>query len=127
MHIQKYVNKSGLQKIVGEIVPVRKIGIPAELILVQDIDNDLRPKYETLISACIDTTEINDQSIDNLVKEVRAFDKSFDHLGVSFITKRIKFWLFWTLGDNALPIYDSIMANEVMRLNAVNAKHLGEF
>lgn len=56
-----------------------------------------------------------------------SFDKSVDYLGVSFITKHVRFWLIRTLGNNALPIYDSIMANEVMRLNAVNAKHLAEY
>lgn len=89
--------------------------------------NVLRPKYETLIKACINTAEINDESISKLVKAVRSFDKSVDHLGVSFITKHVRFWLIRTLGNNALPIYDSIMANEVMRLNAVNAKHLAEY
>ena len=89
--------------------------------------NVLKPKYETLIKACINTAEINDESISKLVKAVRSFDKSVDHLGVSFITKHVRFWLIRTLGNNALPIYDSIMANEVMRLNAVNAKHLAEY
>ena len=89
--------------------------------------NDLRPKYETLINACLDTSEINDESIDELVAAVRSYDKTVDHLGVSFITKHVRFWLFRTLGDNALPIFDSVMANEVMRLNAVNAKHLAEY
>ena len=89
--------------------------------------NVLRPKYETLIKVCINTAEINDESISKLEKAVRSFDKSVDHLGVSFITKHVRFWLIRTLGNNALPIYDSIMANEVMRLNAVNAKHLAEY
>lgn len=89
--------------------------------------NVLRPKYEILINTCINTAEINDGSISKLVKAVRSFDKSVDHLGVSFITKHVRFWLIRTLGNNALPIYDSIMANEVMRLNAVNAKHLAEY
>ena len=89
--------------------------------------NVLRPKYEILINTCINTAEINGGSISKLVKAVRSFDKSVDHLGVSFITKHVRFWLIRTLGNNALPIYDSIMANEVMRLNAVNAKHLAEY
>lgn len=89
--------------------------------------NELRPKYETLIKACIDTAEITDESLAKLVKAVRLFDRSVDHLGVSFITKHVRFWLIRTLGNNALPIYDSIMANEVMRMNTVNAKHLAEY
>ena len=89
--------------------------------------NDLRPKYETLINACLDTTEISDGSINNLVKAVSSFDTSVDHLGVSFITKHVRFWLFRTLGTNALPIFDSVMACEVMRLSSVSAKHLGEY
>lgn len=89
--------------------------------------NVLRPKYEILINTCINTAEINDGSIAKLVKAVMSFDKSVDYLGVSFITKHVRFWLIRTLGNNALPIYDSIMANEVMRLNSVNAKHLAEY
>ena len=89
--------------------------------------DDLKPKYQTLINACLITTEINDESIAELVKAVKSFDKSVDHLGVSFITKHVRFWLFRTLDNNALPIYDSIMANEVMRLNDVNVKHLAEY
>ena len=89
--------------------------------------NDLRPKYETLINACLDTSEISDGSIDKLVAAVSSFDTSVDHLGVSFITKHVRFWLFRTLGENALPIFDSVMACEVMRLSSVSAKHLGEY
>ena len=36
-------------------------------------------------------------------------------LSSSFITKHIRFWLYKKLGEDALPIYDSIMAIEVMR------------
>ena len=89
--------------------------------------NELRPKYETLVDACIQTEEINDESIAKLVKAVRLFDKSVHHLGLSFITKHVRFWLIRTLGNNALPIYDSIMANEVMRMNVAKVKHLSEY
>ena len=89
--------------------------------------NDLKPKYETLINACLDTTEISDESIDKLVAAVRSFDSSVNHLGVSFITKHVRFWLFRTLGENALPIFDSVMACEVMRSNTVSAKLLAKY
>lgn len=88
---------------------------------------NIEPNYQTLINSCINTTVINDEPIAKLVKAVKSFDKSVDHLGVSFITKHVRFWLFRTLDNNALPIYDSVMANEVMRLNAVNAKDLAEY
>ena len=87
----------------------------------------LRPVYESFLNTCLATKSIDKDSINGLVQSVKDFDKSVDHLGISFITKHSRFWLYRTLGDNALPIYDSVMANEVMRQNTVSAKHLTEY
>lgn len=62
-----------------------------------------------------------------MVDVVNEFDKSVAHMGVAFITKHTRFWLNHTLGYNALPIYDSVMANCVMRKNVAETKHLSEY
>lgn len=83
--------------------------------------------YKSLVDTCLDVSEIDEISIERMVKAVRDIDKSVKHFGIAFITKHTRFWLYRTLGRNALPIYDSIMANTVMRKPAVEGKHLGEF
>jgi hypothetical protein len=45
---------------------------------------------------------------------------------VAFITKHTRYWLYRTLEENALPIYDSIMAGYVMQRNA-DIKDLREY
>ena len=39
----------------------------------------------------------------------------------------MRFWLYRSLGLDALPIYDSVMASEVMRRNAVSLKDLEDY
>ena len=87
----------------------------------------LKDKYERLANDCLKIKDTSDESIDRLVQTVNVFDKSVNHLGISFITKHIRFWLYRTLGNDALPIYDSVMASEVMRKNRVSIKHLSEY
>ena len=83
--------------------------------------------YNELVDACLSVSDISDSSLNMLVDAVNEFDKSVAHMGVAFITKHTRFWLSRSLGNNALPIYDSIMANCVMRKNTVEAKHLFEY
>lgn len=84
-------------------------------------------QYTKLVDTCLSISDIGDSSINILVDAVNEFDKSVAHMGVAFITKHTRFWLNHTLGHNALPIYDSIMANYVMRKNTVETKHLAEY
>ena len=84
-------------------------------------------QYTRLVEACLSVSDISDSSINTLVDAVNKFDQSVAHMGVAFITKHTRFWLNRTLGNNALPIYDSIMANCIMRKNSVETKHLSEY
>ena len=88
--------------------------------------DEIAPHYQELVKTCLDTKDISESSIDNLVKVVREVDKSIKNLGVSFITKHTRYWLYRNLELNALPIYDSIMANYVMQ-KAIDIKDLQEY
>ena len=87
----------------------------------------IEPHYKSLIETCLQPHDTSDSSIDSLVDLVKTFNKSVSHLGVSFITKHVRFWLSKEMGENALPIFDSIMAMEIMRQNSVNVNNLGEY
>ena len=89
--------------------------------------NRILPHYLSLVQCCLSIVDTSEESIDKTVKAVCEFNKSVAHMSVAFITKHTRFWLCRTLGDDALPIYDSIMADCVMRKNAVDPKHLAEY
>ena len=82
--------------------------------------------YQNLVKVCLSTTEITKDSIIKLVEVVREFNDSVKNINVAFITKHTRYWLYRTLAENALPIYDSIMAKYVMRRTA-SIKDLQEY
>lgn len=82
--------------------------------------------YQRLVDACLSMKDITEETIDMLVEAVREYNKSVKHINVAFITKHTRYWLFRTLKENALPIYDSIMASYVMQRNA-DIKDLREY
>ena len=88
---------------------------------------ELKPEYESLLSTCFQTKTDDEKSISTLVQAVIKFDKSIDHLGVSFITKHVRFLLYRTLKEDTLPIYDSVMAREVMLQTNPSVKQLAEY
>ena len=83
--------------------------------------------YKMLIETCLQPHDTDDRSIDSLVDLVKTINNSVSHLGVSFITKHVRFWLTKEMGENALPIFDSVMAMEIMHHNSVNVNYLGEY
>lgn len=87
----------------------------------------IESSYKSLVNSCLNTSNIDDDSIKSLVQEVLAIDMNIKNFGIAFITKHTRFWLYRTLGVNALPIYDSVMANTVMQKHAVESKHLEEY
>ena len=87
---------------------------------------EIAPHYKELVDACLSTKDINEEFISNLVETVKRFNKLIKNLNVSFITKHTRYWLYRNLELNALPIYDSIMANYVMQ-KAINIKDLHEY
>lgn len=79
---------------------------------------DIEPYYLALINACnIQDTDI--QSLNSIGNAVQLFNSHVANIGISFITKHTRFWLHRTLGENALPVYDRVMATHVMTQNSV--------
>lgn len=87
--------------------------------------NSIEPQYMKLVSMCLETTDTSVSSINKLVDLIK--ETKIPHLGISFITKHTRFWLYNKLGENALPIYDSIMAMEIMRKNVVSVNDLADY
>ena len=83
--------------------------------------------YNDLIDVCERTTTIDDESLVALLKAVRLFDKRVKHLGFAFITKHTRFWLTRTLGDNALPICDSVMAQTILGIPSPEARSIADY
>ncbi len=71
-------------------------------------------EYKKLVSTCLNTTQLSEEGMDRLIRTIDEFGKNVKHMGVAFITKHVRFWLYRTLKENTLPIYDGIMARTVM-------------
>lgn len=104
-------------------------GISGRVIYVADkfIWNNIVSQYQRLVETCMSISDINETSISKLVGAITQFDLSVQNIGVAFITKHTRFWLSKSLGYNALPIYDSVMANYVMHRKTPSIKHLAEY
>lgn len=90
--------------------------------------SSIKNEYHELVETCLDVRSVTDNNIKFLVSAVERFDKKVKNLGVAFITKHTRFWLHKSLGENnSLPIYDSIMARNVMGKDAVRSKDLAEY
>lgn len=87
----------------------------------------IAPCYLNLVECCQAIRDVSDESIDMLLAAIKEFDASVKHMGVSFITKHTRYWLYRTLGSDALPIYDRIMARCVMRKESAHLRHLAEY
>ena len=88
----------------------------------------IKKDYHELVEACLNVKSVTDDSIQYLVSAVNRFNKRVKNLGVAFITKHTRFWLHKSLGENnALPIYDSIMARNVMTKDSAQSKDLAEY
>lgn len=72
--------------------------------------------YISLVHSCIN---INSTPND-IYNETTNFNTSNNCIGVSFITKHIRFWSMKVFHDNALPIYDNFMAKNVMQQSSAN-------
>lgn len=83
--------------------------------------------YQQLVDACFMAKDISEPSVDIIVKAVSEFNKAVRNLGVAFITKHTRYWLYRNLGLNAFPIYDSIMANCVMKKGTAEVRDLLEY
>lgn len=84
-------------------------------------------QYQRLVDICLSVSEINESTLSRLTEAISEFDMFVKNIGVSFITKHTRYWLYKSLGNNALPIYDSVMANYVMQKKTPNLRHLSEY
>ena len=88
----------------------------------------IEPAYQDLVDSCLSIRSITENNLPFLVSAAKQCDKAVRHFGVSFITKHIRFWLHKSLGDeNALPIYDSVMARNVMGKDNAHFVDLEEY
>lgn len=87
----------------------------------------IKDQYKLLVDACLNTKDTNNTSIDSLASTARNVSDKVDFLGISFVTKHTYFWLHKCLPNDALPIYDSIMALEIMRKTEVRGRDLADY
>lgn len=89
--------------------------------------DEILPKYKNMVDECLKVDKVNKDTISNLCQVVKEINASIKYLGISFITKHVRFWLYRNLKQNALPIYDSIMAKTVMNKQSVQIWNLEEY
>lgn len=89
--------------------------------------NGIKQYYNDLVAGCLKQYASSDELINELVSLVKVFDDQVHNLGISFITKHTYFWLQKRKNGIALPIYDSIMALEVMHRSEVKANDLSNY
>ena len=87
----------------------------------------IRAAYKDLIDTCRCVEKITEDQINSLIDAIVLFDRRIRYMGVAFITKHTRFWLSRGLGDDALPIFDSVMAKEVMGQNSPDMKSIKEY
>jgi hypothetical protein len=88
----------------------------------------VEPAYRELVESCLSVRTLTADGIAFLSSAVKSFNQNVRHMGVSFITKHTRFWLHKSLGEqNALPIYDNIMASFVMGKDSALCKDLAEY
>ena len=87
---------------------------------------EIEPCYHRLVKVCLSIKDTSESSLD-IIKEAVCELNKIRNLGVAFITKHTRYWLYRNLELNALPIYDSIMAIWVMRKGMADTKDLLEY
>ena len=99
----------------GRNIYVRDGGFVQEMVL---------PFYQELVTDCLTIRELSDASLQSTRLIVHQFNESVRNIGLSFITKHVHFWLFRNLSTNTLPIYDKVMANNIMQCRSVREMDL---
>lgn len=86
--------------------------------------NSIDSYYKILIDVCRQIDDHSEASREIVLRAIKVFKKNIKHIGVSFITKHVRFWLYDTSGDRMLPIYDSIMSKRYMNQKYMTYKGL---
>ena len=80
--------------------------------------------YKNLIDECRKVKDHSEDSREKVLRAIKLFNKSVKHIGVPFITKHVRFWLYDHTGDRMLPIYDSVMSSKYMNQKTISYKGL---
>lgn len=69
-------------------------------------------KYKSIIDKCLEIkydekNEIQEEALQGLIDVLR--DNHISQLGTAFVTKHVRFWTYPNLKNNALPIFDSVI------------------
>lgn len=86
--------------------------------------NTIEKHYKCLVNDCISITSINEYAINKIFNSVESLYYSVKHMGVAFITKHTRYWMYKSVKYDALPIYDSIMAKFIMKKNSAEINQL---
>ena len=89
--------------------------------------NSIDSHYKNLIDACRTIKDHSEASRKKALHAIKVFKKSVKYIGVSFITKHVRFWLYDYSGDKMLPIYDSVMSEDYMNQKYMTYKGLAEY
>ena len=88
----------------------------------------IQEPYATLVNTCIKTIDTSPNSINRLVDAAKAFNLKVNNIGVSFISKHIRFWSYKNLGDMLLPVYDKVMFKAYLPYKKhININQLGGY
>lgn len=99
------------------------------LYLKETIDNwdNMWMKYPKLVDVCLSASPEPEKSIDAVFDAVKECNE-IKYFGVAFITKHTRFWLVPRMGQDALPIFDSLMASNIMSMKyGANLSRLKEY
>ncbi|MBO5916344.1 MAG: hypothetical protein J6Q25_05470, partial [Bacteroidales bacterium] len=86
--------------------------------------NTIEKHYKCLVNDCVSITSINEYAINKIFNSVESLYYSVKHMGVAFITKHTRYWMYKSVKYDALPIYDSIMAKFIMKKNSAEINQL---
>ena len=70
--------------------------------------DNVSEKYRNIVNACLSIKNVDDDSLVNIYNDLDR--NSINQIGVSYITKHVRFWTKRSLQDSMLPIYDNIMS-----------------
>lgn len=90
----------------------------------------IAPLYNIFVNACLDihdTTPDSRQRVYNACCDFKTGlnNIGYKYMGVAYITKHARFWLYRNLGENTLPIYDSTFSqNLTMEGNVATFNYL---
>ncbi len=89
-----------------------------------------KQKYINIVNKCLEikldkNDEINDDDLKGLINVLKT--NKICQVGTAFITKHVRFWTQNKLGDNALPIFDSVIKNNLYGIDNPKLTELHDY